>query len=108
MRASALQADAGGLDTRIPYHMKTREQAIERVLAMRRTWGMWAMTREAFVAHLGVLVEVFTDVGDHIRDEFDHKLTPGISAAPLLEDLDETFAHKACDLALTLLRSRAA
>lgn len=77
----------------------TRDEAIGRIRSMRDRWRMYAMTREAFVAALSVYLDVFVP-GVRPYDVLLKGLIKGASAEPLLEDLDEEFAHATCDRAL--------
>lgn len=83
--------------------MKTKEDVIELITGMRLRWGMYAMTKEAFLGQINMLLYIFVE-GFNGRDfDYSFRPKPGPSCEWLLERVTEEFAHRACDAALAIL-----
>lgn len=84
---------------------QTKEYTIyEELLFMRNSWSMFAITREAFVVHVGF------HLGIHGPRELSLKCLSKngnlIDSESCKIELDETFAHFVVDEALQLLAAR--
>lgn len=83
--------------------MKTKADIIRLITLMRSHWGTFAMTKEAFTSELSAYLYVFSDES---ASHFVYQLKPkgvGASTKFLLEKLNEEYARRACDLALSIL-----
>jgi hypothetical protein len=80
-----------------PQQERVEDFVVGRIGQMRLTPKMWAMTREAFVAQLVVLLEV---AGDRNAKTLYHELFGhGSALLGMAEEVDVAFSDKACDLA---------
>lgn len=77
----------------------TKEEVRQRIVLMRRTWGMWAVTREGYIMQIAMMLYIVYGIDPR---PWERALVRNNRPDDLAEPIDQAFAEKACDSALKL------
>lgn len=81
----------------------TGQEVVETIRAMRKRWGMYAITREGFLMQITTMLRIVYGFDGLTIQKLEIKLAK--MPLDLTERIDVDFAERACDEALRLIFS---